>query len=496
MTVTTPPARRDWHASSWGWLRSLVAAGGLVLLGLFLARAPLSWCALLVCGGVGLALLLRYPTLGLYALAISVPFGSLREFSLAGVTVGASEALVLITVAAWFAHMLALRRFRLVRSRVVWGVLCYLAVLLVSLLPATDLVPALKQLAKWVEFLFVYLLVAGEVGERAQHYLVAALLTAGILEGALGIYQFIFQVGPAGFVLFGRYMRAYGTFQQPNPFGGYLGLSLPLAYGVALTQGKRALRVWRERSPGPLLLWVLSLVATAVMSAALVMSWSRGALLGLAAGAALVLLALGRRVWVAVAVLALVLLLVAPAFMGVLPTDLLTRITGSFSIPDANALASVEITDENFATIERLAHWQAAWRMFEQHPWLGVGTGQYATAYAAVALPRWQDSLGHAHNYYLNVLAENGLLGLAGYAAFVLLALAAAWRAAHRGTPWQRALALGALGMLGHLLTHSLVDNLYVHEMYLLVAILLGLAVSKHPGEAIEKRARMARLQL
>ncbi|MFH1085472.1 MAG: hypothetical protein V1772_06895, partial [Chloroflexota bacterium] len=40
---------------------------------------------------------------------------------------------------------------------------------------------------------------------------------------------------------------------------------------------------------------------------------------------------------------------------------------------------------------------------------------------------------------------------------------------------WERALALGALGMLGHLLAHNLVDNLYVHGMYLLVALVLGL---------------------
>ena len=29
-------------------------------------------------------------------------------------------------------------------------------------------------------------------------------------------------------------MRAYGTFQQPNPYAGYLGLTLPLAFSVAL----------------------------------------------------------------------------------------------------------------------------------------------------------------------------------------------------------------------------------------------------------------------
>jgi len=46
-------------------------------------------------------------------------------------------------------------------------------------------------------------------------------------------------------------------------------------------------------------------------------------------------------------------------------------------------------------------------------------------------------------------------------------------------------LALGALGMVGHVLTHSLVDNLYVHDMYLQVAILLGMLSS---GTSIQAR--------
>ena len=70
------------------------------------------------------------------------------------------------------------------------------------------------------------------VDRRWRLWLALGLLTGGALQGLLGIYQFLFGVGPEGFLLFGRYMRAHGTFLQPNPYGGYLGLLLPLAYGV------------------------------------------------------------------------------------------------------------------------------------------------------------------------------------------------------------------------------------------------------------------------
>jgi O-antigen ligase len=300
-----------------------------------------------------------------------------------------------------------------------------------------------------------------------------------------------------------------------------MGLLLPLAYALALTQGAAALAAWRQRDPWPGLLWVLAVASSGIMGAALVMSWSRGALLGLATGAGLVTCALGRRYWLLAAVAALLVVVVGVGPLAQTPGDLLGRVTDLAQYSTLSDLATVEINDDNFAVIERMAHWLAALRLWERSPWLGVGAGQYAVLYPQVALPRWQDPLGHAHNYYLHVLAEGGLVGLAGYLLFVTSATVAMFRRAwlrgdspqrHRGTegrgeegkrgkgekdgirlgsapfallplspfspsPWARGVALGALGMMGHLLAHSFFDNLYVHEMYLVVAMLLGLAV-------------------
>jgi putative inorganic carbon (hco3(-)) transporter len=99
--------------------------------------------------------------------------------------------------------------------------------------------------------------------------------------------------------------------------------------------------------------------------------------------------------------------------------------------------------------------------------------------YPSVAVPRWEDPLGHAHNVLLNVMAEGGLLALASYLGLMVAAVCATWRAARSARGWRRGVALGALGMMGHLLAHNMVDNLYVHEMYLLVAMLLGMAVAQ-----------------
>ena len=426
------------------YLRPLLLLLGVSALGLFLSRAPLTLCLGLFSGAVGCFLLVLRPSIGLYALAFAIPFGSLWELHLGGVTVGTSELLVAGVITVWILRMMAFRRVRLARSRLTSAILLYLGTLVIAILPARDLTPAFKELAKWSEFLLLYLFVASEFGCAERRALTAALLLAGILEGALGIYQFLAQVGPPGFVLFGRYMRAHGTFLQPNPFGGYVGLLLPLAYATALTSWKEARTAWSRRNIWPALLGCLAVVATLVLFAALIMSWSRGALFGLIGGGVLVALALGRRIWLVVVILSLILLLLGPQLISAMPSMVTERLTDMIQYVGQD-LTAVEITDENFSVIERLAHWYAAWRMFSDRPWLGVGTGQYATTYPTVALPRWQEPLGHAHNIYLNVLAEGGLLGLASYLIFLLGSLATAWLPTRRERGWRRGLALGNL---------------------------------------------------
>ena len=101
------------------------------------------------------------------------------------------------------------------------------------------------------------------------------------------------------------------------------------------------------------------------------------------------------------------------------------------------------------------------------------------------ALPLWPAALGHAHNYYLNLLAEGGLPLLSAYLLWLAAAVWAVWQRARRSTGLAQVVALSALGMLGHLIIHSMVDNLYVHEMYLLIAMVLGLATAPRDPETI-----------
>lgn len=458
-----------WRAS----LGRIGRAGLVALVGLALARLPLKGAAILAGGAAAGLLILRWPSLGFFPLALSIPFGSLFALPVGGLALSPSQPLLALLSAAWAARRAALGAGRVRRLPLTVPLLLFLGVVSLGLLPARDLPSALTEWLKWAEVLWVYLLAGSVLTPAMRRWLCGALLIAGALEAALGLYQFLFQVGPPGFILLGRYMRAYGTFRQPNPFGGYLGLLLPVGYALVWVGARPALS--RRGALGDRLLWGLALGSSLLMALGIVASWSRGALVGVLGGLALVALRLGRRVWLILFIVALVLAIWAPTLLGALPGGFIGRLGDAFTLIGQD-LSTLEITDANFALVERYAHWQAAWRMFAQRPWFGVGVGQYPVVYPSVAIPRWQDPLGHAHNIYLNILAEQGLVGLGAYLALVFAALVALWRRAGKAAGWERAFALGALGMLGHLMAHSLFDNLYVHEMYLLVALVWAIA--------------------
>jgi putative inorganic carbon (HCO3(-)) transporter len=463
-----------------------------MLLGLALAAAlaitllPLTWAALLGVGAVVVLVTLAQPRFGLLLLVPAVPFGSLRQVQLGVMNVGLEEALVALILGAWLLRSIALRDIRWQWPPLTLPLLVFLGVLLLSSLSARSLQHSLKEIIKWVEVLALYLVAANELDERWTRLLVAVMLGTGALAALQGIYQFLFQVGPEGFVLFGRFMRAYGTFEQPNPYAGYLGLVLPLAWGLMIAtvsdRAGRARAWWLTWAGG----------CGALMLAALIMSWSRGAWLGFSAAVMIMILALvvrrGRTAVLFVLGGVLVFYLLLATGVARLPAVIGQRFSDLLPYATISDVRGAEVTDANFAVLERMAHWQSALAMWTDHPWLGVGIGNYEPAYASYALPQWPEALGHAHNYYLNIGAEAGLLGLAAYLLLWGAALGGAWKAVQRswGITW--GVALGVLGILVHLAVHQLFDNLFVHGVYLHLALLLGvlpsLATSKYRVQA------------
>ena len=166
---------------------------------------------------------------------------------------------------------------------------------------------------------------------------------------------------------------------------------------------------------------------------------------------------------------------------GLLPQSIVTRLTtagGDFFT--ASDVRGLDVTPINYAVVERLAHWQAAVNMAEDKPLLGVGLGNYEVLYDRYRLINWREPLGHAHNYYLNILAEAGIPGLFAYLAFWLMIIGLTWQIRIHPDIFARSIAIGLLGSWTYIAVHSLFDNLYVNNLFLHIGLLLGILAVLH----------------
>ena len=443
---------------------------GIVAVAAFVALAPpLLAFAAIAAGAVALVSVIR-PTLALAIIAFAVPFGSVADERLPSLPLGAVDALAILVTASWLAGVLA-RREPLRLGPLFWPLFALVTAGLLSASFADDLGAAAKELLRWIELLLVYLATVNLVRDRRSVGIVlGAILIAAAAVSLVGAAQFFARIGPPSFAI-GPFLRAYGTFGQPNPFGGYLGMVVPLAL---------ALVVWRPR--GRDWLWRCALGALALCGVAMLMSLSRGAWMGFAAALLIGAAIHDRRAAaMALAVSTVGVLAVSLESLHLLPGFIAQRVasvSGYFRIFDARG---VQPSPDSWAIIERMAHWQAGWEMLLDHPLVGVGPGHYPLAYAEYAiLPYWKDPLGHAHNIYVHVGAEMGLIGLLAY-----LACLASWlvlgirRATGHGaggrSSFDRALSIGVVGCIVAAAVHGLFDNLYVHGLNLHVALLLGL---------------------
>ena len=443
-----------------------------------LAFLPLELVLLLLAGlGFTLALLV-WPVVGLYALALVIPFSAVARIPLGPASIGPTDLLVGAVFFAWFLRFTALGGERR-PAPLLWFLLPFAFALLYSTLAARSLLAALPELVKWAEVIVVYWLGAQLLTPKHRLPFLLTLLAAGSIEALIGIRQFLFRIGPDAYLL-GRFLRAYGTFGQPNPYAGYLGLLLPVGVSLSLwalvavfSNPYSVIRnPWMGRRRWARIgLLVIIAGMTGLIGLGIVVSWSRGAWLGVMASTAAVLAL--SSIWG----LGILLALAAALVMAwpILPAGITARIGDVARYFGTWNVRGVQVTDANFSILERVAHWQAAWAMFADHFWLGIGVGNWDGVYPEYAIGIWKASLGHAHNVLFHYAAVAGIVGAVSYLWLWLGTLWQAFRASLRHSGLEKAIAVGITGMLVHLSIHNQFDNLWVQGMPLVIA--LGLAL-------------------
>jgi O-antigen ligase len=208
------------------------------------------------------------------------------------------------------------------------------------------------------------------------------------------------------------------------------------------------------------------------MLVALLLTYSRGALL-LGVPASLLFLAAmrGRRALVVVVGLLLVLAVVVLLIAGV------GRLTSLLDTSDST-------------TFFRLQLWQSSWAMIRDHPLLGVGLDNFLYHYRTYyVLPTaWEEfDLSHPHNLLFDFWLRLGLPGLGVILWLLAVFFRKGWAAYRRLSEGRgQLLVLGLMGGMVSFVAHGLVDNAFF-LVDLAFAFMLMLALLQTAGLSEER---------
>lgn len=395
--------------------------------------------------------------------------------------IDAGQIMFALTLMAWGMGGLARREFTVPQSPLSIPLLIFTGWAAVTMLWAPDLKLGLTEVVKWIEIVLAMWFAIDFAGRRGIQWIVIAVLLTMTLQTVIGIYEARLRgSGPLGFQLAEGVYRAYGTFEQPNPFAGFIGIGLPMAIVLTVYGATQLLR----KRPATLQLRPFAHVIgcgliTLLLATALYLSFSRGAWLGAATAIGVMIASAPRRLWIGIGLLTIALaLLVGLSSAGLLSAAINARLADAGELFQLRDVRGADVTAANYALIDRQARWQAALNMLADQPWTGIGFGNYPAAYEQYRLMNWPTSLGHAHNIYLNVAAETGLPGLAAYVFLWVVIVGRTFQTIRRTHGLDRALAIGLLGAWTYLSVHNLVDNVYVNNTPLLIGTLLGLLVA------------------
>jgi putative inorganic carbon (hco3(-)) transporter len=278
--------------------------------------------------------------------------------------------------------------------------------------------------------------------------IVAALLAGSLLTSVIGLRQ-LYQDTDAlarwadpNSVARGT-VRIYSTLDNPNLLAGYLLPILPLAV-VALLR-------WRRPLPR-----MFAVTALAMGTAALVLTYSRAAWMGLVAGSAVIALLLAVRCtrrWPPLwrRVVPLVVLLGGAALLAVLVWQV-----EPLRVRVLSLVAGREDSSNNF----RINVWLAVLDMIQARPWLGIGPGNDAfnLIYPLYQQPRF-NALS-AYSIPLELTVEAGVPGLLAGLGLVAFSLRRALRLWRGDGPWALP-ALGVMAVIAALGVQGLTDTIF-----------------------------------
>ncbi len=238
------------------------------------------------------------------------------------------------------------------------------------------------------------------LSSRQLFFLMRCLIGIATLLSLYGLYQRAFgfdalltflsgsQLADVGvFIQKIQSGRVFSTFVLPSSFAGYLLLTVPLTlFFIKISRGKR----------GKLLFSLCFLI----QASAFLLTFSLGALFSFIISLIIIsTITITKRKAAMLVLVVLFFLILGSVFMSYRGIDPFHPFAG-----------------QNPLTL-RSGNWKTALLMFKDHPFFGVGNGSFGIAFPQYR-EAWMNESNYAHNSYLQIVAENGLISIPLLLAF------------------------------------------------------------------------------
>lgn len=276
--------------------------------------------------------------------------------------------------------------------------------------------------------------------------------------------------------------QAFGPFINRHHFAGYMELALALPLGLVFTGA-----IEKEKR-------FIYIFAAGLMAVALIMTNSRGGIISLVAELFFLVATMGLRrhrhkkrhkarpprIKSAAMKAGLALALIVALFGGVVllgGEDALTRVIGSVNTDDP--------------TTGRAHFWSVTVDIIKTHPWIGTGLGAFGVVYTGYDSRSGMYRLEQAHNDYLQVLSDGGMIGAVIGLFFVVNLFRMGFTRRDSRDEFRRGVATGAMAGCFAVLVHSFFDfTLHTPANALLFLVLAALATMNGRVEDVHSRRK------
>ncbi len=353
------------------------------------------------------------------------------------VEIGATSALLL-----WLLQK-ALHKETLLKTPILNGLyLIFLALVSISLVnaPAELLGIGARGILKWVEYVGLFFL-SFEIFQdpKSRKRLIAVFLVSMTVTALNGFYQLATGADLLRHKTLdpGRIIRMKSSLGSPNGLAAFFLIALPLAFAMV------------RKSLGQFWKFAGFLALLALFTSAFIFTFSRAAFFALIL--ALIFQIFLNRKWKWLFIIA----------GGILGLSLLFK---DFAY---NYFGSLNLKDVTIG--ERLELWKLTWQIIQEHPWLGSGVNLFHHKLVATGA-YLEHGFKYAHNCYLQMWSEIGLLGLLAF----LVPLGFIFRPIRTGQP-DSALGIALqTGLIAFLIQAFFDTNFYGLETSVLFWIFWG----------------------